>query len=192
MNYTIISAASMGQTSFMGKDGQQVILDKYMLMLTDESGKSLAAELSQKPGKPAPKSGEAIRGTIEETKYGNKFKREQGIVGGSFGGRGRSQEERDEIMRQHALSQAIIYITEKAKYLSQKDALKFITGKEVLQVASYFHRYTRGAETVVNMAPPAVPSLTEPAQQSLVDNFKKVIEPEYPPTPEIALDDIPF
>lgn len=141
--YTVINAMKSGE--FDGKYGKTF---KYLVQLKDETGNEVTAEVNQKPDSPVP-TGE-INGTIETTQYGNKFKKEQ--TGGTFGGGAPRNDPatRLEIIRQNSLTNAVAYCTAKANLMPQKEALKFLTGKEIIQVATYFAKYSQGLVTVVN------------------------------------------
>lgn len=66
----VISAMKTG--SYTGKFGTMV---KYAIQF---EGQEEAVELSQKPETPAPKAGDELEGTIEDTQYGKRFKKAQG------------------------------------------------------------------------------------------------------------------
>lgn len=108
-----------------------------------ESGET--AQLSQKQTTPAPKVGDILEGTIEQTKYGPKFKKAQKD---GFNGR-QDPETRKEIIRQNSLTNAVTYMVAKANLMDKKEALKFLSGKSVLQTATYFAGYSNGKNTVV-------------------------------------------
>jgi len=113
-------------------------------MLVFESGE--AAQLSQKATTPAPKVGDVLEGTIEQSNFGPKFKKAKP----AFGGNGKQDPETSkQIIRQNSLTNAVNYCTAKANLMDKKEALKFLTGKEIIQVATYFAKYSEGHITVV-------------------------------------------
>jgi len=114
-------------------------------MLTFDNGE--AAQLSQKQTTPAPVEGSKIEGAIEQSTWGPKFKKVQKAFGGG-GGRQQDPEVQNYIIRQNALTNAVAYVLGKAAYMKQPEALEFISGKEIIQVATYFSAYSRGKVTV--------------------------------------------
>jgi len=85
MTYKVINSMKTG--SYTGKFGEMF---KYAVQLEGVDG---AVELSQKPDTPEPKAGDDLNGTIEETQYGKKFKKEQApYKGGGAGNRGYDSE----------------------------------------------------------------------------------------------------
>jgi len=112
--------------------------DSYAVML---EGETEAVEIVQKPATPPP-SGE-ISGTIETSKWGRKLKKEQ--LGGYSGGSKSDPATQKTIVRQNSLTNAVAYCTAKANL--DKDYK--LTGKEVIQVATYFAKYSLGEVTVV-------------------------------------------
>jgi len=165
MEYKIINAMPAGE--FEGRFGKTL---KYTLML---EGEQTSVELNQKPTTPAPKAGDVITGTIEEGPYGRKFKKES--QSGGFGGNGKSDPAiQKAIIRQNALTNAVNYCIAKATMTKDE---KYLTGKEVIQVATYFAKYSEGLVTVVSESKP------EPEPEP---------EPEKEPEDEINLEAIPF
>ena len=160
MKYTVVAAASAGTLDLSGK-----IFNKIIVTMTDEAGASLAAELLQRPETPMPMAGQILEGTVEDTKFGKRFKKDKKDFGNGGGFRGKSPEERGEIMRQNALGNAIHFVIEKAKYMKQPEALEFISGKQVIEIAEVFAKYTMG--TALAQAPaaetPPTPATAAPA-----------------------------
>lgn len=140
MDYKIINAMPAGE--FEGKFGKTL---KYTLML---EGEQTSVELNQKPTTPAPKAGDTISGTIEDGQYGRKFKKETQSNGFS-GGTKSDPAIQKAIIRQNALTNAVNYCVAKA----QLDKNYKLEGKEVIQVATYFAKYSMGDVTVVNDKP---------------------------------------
>jgi hypothetical protein len=98
--FKVISAVKTG--SYESEYGEEVDGKKVMFKYAVElEGLSTGVELSQKPSTTPPKAGDTLNGTIESTKYGQKFKKESG--GGYSGGRGGSA---PETVRQTALKAA--------------------------------------------------------------------------------------
>lgn len=98
--YKILAAIKTGQ--YTGKFGP---MDKYALSLQDEDGKTVGAELSQKPTTPIP-SGE-IEGDIEQSQYGPKFNKAKPAYNGAFGGSRGSADPTSK--RQHSQEMALRY-----------------------------------------------------------------------------------
>lgn len=80
----------------------------YTLMGTID-GELDTVEFTTKP-QYAPKVGDTLEGTVEDTDYGKKFKKAMAPGGFNRGG-GRTPEEQDAIMRQHAVTDAISLMT---------------------------------------------------------------------------------
>ena len=142
---------------------------KYTVQL---EGEAEAVELSQKPSTPAP-SGE-IEGTIEDTQYGRKFRKEKPAFSGSSKNDPSVQKS---IIRQNALTNAVNYCIAK----SAQDKEYELSGKHVIEVATYFAKYSQGEVTVVTESKPK-----EPKEEPLPP------EPEKEEEEEINLDDMPF
>lgn len=134
MEYKIVNSMRTGE--FDSKFGKMV---KYTVQLEDENE---AVELVQKPDSPEPKSGDVIEGTIENTQYGRKFKKERS---GGFGGSKSDPATQKAIIRQNALTNAVNYCIAKANL----DKNYELSGKGVIQVATYFAKYSEGLVTVV-------------------------------------------
>ena len=140
MKYTI--TAAIKAESFTTEHGT---FDKYMLQLKDESGAQTSCYINQKNSTPAPEPGSELNGSIEpDGRGGHKFKKEASFGGGASGARFNDPETRKEIIRQSSLAQAVAYVTKKSEYMEREDALKYLTGMEVLQVATYFAAYAEG------------------------------------------------
>lgn len=134
MTYTIKNSMKTGE--YEGKYGK---LYKYTVQLEGESD---AVELSQKPTTPEPKTGDILEGIIEETQYGKKFKKIETSSGNSKS----DPATQKAIIRQNALTNAVNYCIAKATLTKDE---KYLTGKEVVQVATYFAKYSMGEITVV-------------------------------------------
>jgi len=185
MQYTINQVMPAGE--FEGQYGKML---KYSLML---EGEQSAVDLNQKPDTPAPKVGDTIEGEIITDKYGRKFKKAQRFSGGN--GKSDPATQRA-IIRQNALTNAVNYCIAKATL--KKDPDKYLTGKEVLQVATYFARYSNGVETIVSASkkddpikeqeePQDAPQSQPEASESESEPSKEPVNPE-----DIDLDSIPF
>ena len=73
-------------------------------------------------------------------------------AGGSRGGgasRFNDPETRGEIIRQNALTNAVAFCAAKAGFMSPDEGLKYLTGKQIVTVATYFAKYSKGEVTVV-------------------------------------------
>lgn len=172
MQYTIENSMKSGE--FSGKFGKMY---KYSVKL---SGVDTAVEINQKPDSPEPKVGDIIEGTIEDTQWGKKFKKTS--VG--FTGSKNDPNTRKEIIRQNSLTNAVNYVIAKAQLMDKKDGLKFMTGKEVIQVATYFAKYSQGEISVVTE------SKNIPKEEPNAPNDEPT--PPAPTEDEINLDDINF
>lgn len=180
--YTVVAAVSVGQIEVQGNP-----LNKVMVTMTDEAGNQVGAEMLQKPDTALPAAGSTLEGTIEETKYGKRFKKDRQAGGFGGGARGRSPEERDEIMRQNALTNAVAYVTAKASLMDKKAGQEYMNGKQVIQVATFFHKYSKGQVTVVNQdEQPNEDGETPPTEPEVTDTPAPAV-PE-----EVNIDDIPF
>ena len=172
MKYKISNSMRTGE--FESKFGKMV---KYTVQF---DGEAEAVEIVQKPDSPEPKTGDEVEGDIETTQYGRKFKRErQGYNGG--GGKSDPATQKA-IIRQNSLTNAVAYCTAKANLMEQKKALEYLTGKQVMQVATYFAKYSEGSVTVV----------TESEKKEEIPE-QQVDETPPPPTDnEINIEDLPF
>lgn len=175
MEYKIINAMPAGE--FEGKFGKTL---KYTLML---EGEQTSVELNQKPATPAPKAGDVITGTIEEGPYGRKFKKES--QSGGFGGNGKPDPATQKaIIRQNALTNAVNYCIAK----TQSDKTYELSGKHIVEVATFFSKYSLG-EITVTMTP-----------EEIAEKFGYKVEPEPESEPEpekeqedeINLEVVPF
>jgi len=137
MTYTIKNSMKTGE--YEGKYGK---LYKYTVQLEGESD---AVELSQKPTTPEPKTGDILEGIIEETQYGKKFKKIETSSGNSKS----DPATQKAIIRQNALTNAVNYVIAKAQLMKPEEGMKYMSGKEVVQVATYFAKYSMGEVTVV-------------------------------------------
>lgn len=204
VEYTVVNATKSGE--FTGKGG---VMHKYLVQL---EGVDVGVEVVQKPDTPVLKAGDKLNGTIEDTQYGKKFKKEfSGGRGG--GGYKESPEKAEDIRRMNALTNA----TQIVSHSSMGDK---IDPKEVLRTAELLNLWLAkkikislsdnssienakevfaGAE-VVDSEPqvsPAVEEARATAERIKADSeAKKVTEAEKEPVPfeeeEINLDDIPF
>ncbi len=167
--------------SFTGKYGP---MQSYMLVLIDEAGNEVPASINQKPSTPEPFG--TITGHIETTERGPKFVKEQtfGVTpapSGASATSGRNDPDtRNEIIRQNSLTNAVAYVLGKASHMTEPEALKYISGKEIVQVATYFAKYSKGEVTVV-MNPNEIASAFGYAEQA-----------ELPKEEELDLSELPF
>lgn len=90
------------------------------------------------------KEGSEIEGEWKTDNFGTKFE----IAKSGFGGKS-DPERQTSIERQNSLSNAVSYCVAKANLMDKKDALKYLSGKEIIQVATYFKRYNEGKVTCV-------------------------------------------
>jgi len=147
MNYKITSSIKIKDLTLPNG----TLLAVYGLGLEGEEGQ---VEVLQKPETPAPVVGSMIEGTITTSQYGKRIKKER--IGGFSGGKNdpRTQEQ---IIRQNALGNAVAYNVAKSVLMSKmgkqglKKALKYLTGKQIVQTATFFAQYSSGIITVVNM-----------------------------------------
>lgn len=160
--YTIMSAAP--GRAFQTKTGLE--MQEYMVMLKDDRGAMSAASVAVKKNDPAPSG--TLNGMIEQTNYGPKFKRDSAGVG-VFGKM--SPENQAAIIRQNALTNAVAYCTAKATLMGQEDALKYLSGKEIIQVATYFAKFSKGEISVVTESKPVETPPGEPASEINLDDI---------------------
>lgn len=174
MTYEVLNASKLKD-----RESQYGQMTDYMLVFKDGS----AGEMSQKASTPAPKTGDTLDGTIEDTQYGPKFRKTK--QAGGFGGQAYNPEREASIIRQNSLTNAVAYCLGKANLMTKEAGLKWLSGKEVLQVATYFARYSKGAVTVVTEA-------EKPSETATTANDEPTPLPEPPEGDDISLDDIPF
>ena len=87
-------------------------------------------------------------------------------------GNGRNDPEiQKAIIRQNSLTNAVNYVLGKAQLMSKEDALKYVTGKEVIQVATYFAKYSEGSVTVVNQAEEEMPEADNSQEELTPDDI---------------------
>lgn len=137
MEYKVLNSMKSGE--FEGQYGKSF---KYSVML---EGEAEAVTLNQKPETPAPKAGDILSGTIAEDQYGRKFKKEQKPNGFSAGFTKSDPETPKQIIRQNSLTNAVNYCIAKANL----DKNYKLEGKEVIQVATYFAKYSLGEISIV-------------------------------------------
>lgn len=168
MDYKITSSAKLKD-----RETQYGPMTDYMMMLTDENNASVAAELSQKQSTPAPVAGATISGTIEQTQYGPKFKKDKPAYSGA-GVSSRDPETQRYIMRQNALTTAvnrgICKVQELCKFAKDKKEVNKIldeelSGKHLIQVAGLLAKFSEGRITVV-MTKDEVAKIFAPAEGS--------------------------
>lgn len=120
-----------------------------------------SVQMNFKKAENCPKIGEEIEGTVETTQYGKKFKKTpstQGF-GGNAGGRHNDPEVQNAIIRQNALTNAVAYVTAKANLMSKAEGEKYMTGKEVLEVANTFASFSAGKINVTKKSEPVTPAM---------------------------------
>jgi hypothetical protein len=98
-------------------------------------------------------------GDEREEESRREFKKQDGTIEttirfksmGGFGGAGMRNDPntRKEIIRQNSLTNAVNYVIAKTNLMDKKEALKYMSGKAVVQVATYFAKYSEGVVTVV-------------------------------------------
>jgi len=158
MSYKVETSMKTGE--YAGQYGQMI---KYAVKFEDQNE---AVELSQKPETPAPKTGDVLEGEIEDTKWGKRFKKAR--VGG-YGSKS-DPEVQKAIIRQNSLTNAVNYCIAK----SQTNKKYELSGKHIIQVATFFSKYSLGQVSVV-MSPEEIASefgytkeLTEEPKQTAV------------------------
>lgn len=175
MEFKVLSATKLKE-----RDSQYGKMIDYMMVFEDDK----AGEMSQKADTPAPKAGDVLEGEITQTNYGPKFKKAS--KGGFGGGWKQDPETRKEIMRQNALTNAVQFCIAKANMMSKEKGLDYLSGKQVLQVATYFARFSDGAQTIVKQDKDATQTIVGPNEAK---NEEVVTSRE---DDEINLDEIPF
>jgi hypothetical protein len=178
MTYKIANAMKTGE--YESKFGKMF---KYTIQF---EGESEAVELSQKPESPAPKVGDQLEGTIEDTQYGRKFRKER-KEGGQVGGYKSNPETQKQIIRQNALTNAVAYCIAK----SQADKKYELSGKHVIQVATYFAKYSFGSVTVVTENEKPEEPKDEPQDTPLPPEPEETDE-THDTEDDINLEEIPF
>jgi hypothetical protein len=175
----------LGSSNITTKDGKT--LTKHQILTEDDQVMDTFAKVEE---------GQSYEGDITENAYGKLFKKSQQ---GFSAGMRNDPNTRKEIIRQNSLTNAVNYVTAKANLMSKEKGLEFMTGKEVLQVATYFARYSEGAVTVVNEPEQPKMEETEPVIATLPRKELGSTIPDVPmPTEtvtandDINLDDIPF
>lgn len=143
--FKVVSCTKVGEFT-----GQYGLNYKYLLML---EGQPAGAELNQKPETPVPAPGTEIEGELTNTQYGLKFKKAQKVfTGGAYTGPKKSPEtpeKQGSIERQNALTNAVNFCVSKANLLEQPEAVKYLTGKQIIEVATYFKMYNEGKVSIV-------------------------------------------
>lgn len=131
----------------------------------------------------------------DDPKWGKTVLTGQGGGGGARTGYANDPETRMEIIRQNALTNAVNYVLTKASFMTKEAALKYINGKEIIQVATYFAKFSKGEVTVVNPSGRAqnAPQATETPYDDITDLADVPTQPE-PPQAEIGddMDEPPF
>lgn len=104
--------------------------------------------------------GQIVEGEWKETDYGTKFEVARSASTNRFT---ESPEKQASIERQHALTQALTYVLGKGEE---------VTGKHVIQVATFFHAFTSGKSNVTT---------TPEELLSIMNGTKTVEEPKTAP-----------
>ena len=195
MTYEIVSAVKTRDVKTQNGDFVEI-----MMTLKDDKGVNTAASMLQKPETPIP-SGK-IEGTIEQSNYGPKFKKDR--TGMTGGGRFNDPLVRKEIIRQNALGNAIQYCIAKSGLMGDADAVEYFTGKHIIQVATLFAKYSEGVKTVVNTnegdenktdeitAPKSEKAVTANEDEAKQDTDEGAGEQNQREQDEINLEEIPF
>ncbi|MBA2706124.1 MAG: hypothetical protein H0U60_20000 [Blastocatellia bacterium] len=120
--------------------------------------------------------GQSLEGEWKDTEYGLKFEVVKPAFSGS-GGRQDNPETQAAIIRQNSLTNAVNYVLGKAAYMTQEEAIKFISGKEVIEVATYFAKYSKGEITVVTESkkPAAVNVDTAPKEHDDLEGLENYL-----------------
>lgn len=134
--------------------------------------------------------GQDVQGDWKDTEYGRKFEVVKQVP--SFSKKDDPQTQK-QIIRQNSLTNAVNFVLGKAQFMDKEKALNYITGKEIIQVATYFAKYSEGAITVVteNETPaPAVEVVKAKVEHS--DWGRPQEKAKDAIIVEEMLDDIPF
>lgn len=144
--YKVINAMQTGE--FEGSYGKMV---KYAVQL-ELDGKIDTAELNQKPDTPAPKAGDMLSGTIDDTKFGKKFKKESK----PYSGGGRSNFDSDGAAWGNALTNAvaIVQLAVSMDYKIMKPTPTTLA-HEALNVAKTLYEGRQGKSAEGSDKPPA-------------------------------------
>ena len=180
MNYKVTN--SMKTREFTGRYGRTFVYTLNLENLKLENGDPEPIEISQKPETPAPKVGDEISGNIEQGKYGVRILKKD-----KTGGFGKNDPQtREEIIRQNSLTNAVNFCVGKANHMQAKDAVDYLTGKQIIQVATYFAKYSQGKVTVV----------MEPGEIAKEFGYQETEEPvndgEMGELEQIEPSDVPF
>lgn len=106
-------------------------------VIGDLDGQADMVTVTVKDQANAPKPGDTLEGTVEDGKYGKKFKKaQQGGWGGGHGGGGRTPEERESIEWQSARRDAIEFMRLKASLMKQEAAIEFVTTDNVVLITA--------------------------------------------------------
>lgn len=193
-SFKVVSCTKVGEFT-----GQYGLNYKYLLML---EGQPAGAELNQKPETPVPAPGTEIEGELTNSQYGLKFKKAQKFTGGGYsvGAKTEAPEKQGSIERQNALTNAVHFCVSKANLLEQPEAVKYLSGKQIIEVATYFKKYNEGKISIV-MTPeevarefgytqPTAPIAPPITQTDIVETFPGATTTQAPvgtyvePTPE--------
>jgi hypothetical protein len=95
-------------TATKGKEVQLEfgLFNEIALILQDDSNRPISATMLQRPETPLPANGSDINGTLESTRFGNKFKKDKDQFG-SGTAFGRSPTDQRSIVRQHSQEMAL-------------------------------------------------------------------------------------
>lgn len=119
--------------------------DKYALQLTDESGTAVQCYINQKNTSPAPQAGEELNGTIEaDNRGGMKFKKESGYGAGGGRSYGKPLEERWEMARENALTNAVNRAIALSQNMSAEEAKEALKPSNIVMAAYHFARFSMG------------------------------------------------
>lgn len=148
--FTVEMATKVRNFTFKGRDGEDVAMVEYQLVVVDEAGAKQMPKLARSGKKDAPQPGDEINGTLENSeKFGLSLKEDRAAGNGGFRGGGKSPEERAEVIRQNALTAAVAYVTAKAGFMEREGAIKYLEAKHIVQVATYFAKFSKGDVTIV-------------------------------------------
>jgi hypothetical protein len=105
-------------------------------------GQEDAVTMNFKSEAGAPKKGDILEVTVEETKYGKKAKKVQPAFGTQTAGR--SPEDQEMIMRQHALDRAIQLFGVKSQFMKKDEVLAVTNAHLFIRALQFVEFYKTG------------------------------------------------
>lgn len=147
----------------------------------------------------APKIGDEFEANAQYTPQGNKLKKISSFGSNNSGGSNSAKSPntafksdpaiQSAIIRQNALTNAVAYCIAKAQLMEKKDALKYMEGAKIVEVASYFAKFSEGK--IVFITPPK--ESEQVSENDMHDLAQEVFNENEEGNPEEGkTEDIPF